>query len=152
VPSIEPNDLLPMLGCVPLLASEDVDATAAYYRERLGFEVADVSPGRWVRLCRGPVVVEIEKSDGVRRMGPFEKGGLVFQVVDVDAWCAELQRRGAEFDQGPMNQIYGRRDLSVIDPNGYRLIFWQQLPREPEADPPTRDEQRTQVEDDEMPF
>src|SRR5262245_49324753 len=127
MPAFSPNQSLPMLGCVPLLAAEDVDATAAYYRERLGFEVADIRPGLWVRLRRGPVVVEIEQSDATRRIGPFEKGGLVFRVGDVDAWCAELQRGGAEFDQGPMNQEYRHRDFSVIDPNGYRLCFWQPL-------------------------
>lgn len=130
----QPSDGLSVLGCVPLLAAEDVDATAAYYRERLGFEVAAVQPDRWVRLCRGEVVIEIEQSETVRRIGPFEKGGIAFRVGDVDAWCAELQRRGAEFDQGPMDQEYGRRDFSVLDPNGYRLIFWQPLPQGPEVE------------------
>jgi uncharacterized glyoxalase superfamily protein PhnB len=150
VSSFEPNEL-PMLGCIPLLAAEDVAATASYYRERLGFEVANVWPGQWVRLHRGPVVLEIEKSDGIRRIGPFEKGGLIFRVVDVDAWCAELQRRGAEY-QGLMDQEYGCRDFSVIDPNGYRLCFWQPLIREPQADRPTPQELRRKAEDEATPF
>ena len=123
-----------MVGCVPLLAAEDVNATASYYQDRLGFVVADVWPGRWVRLRRGPVVIEIEHSDTIRRIEKLEKGGLAFRVADVDAWCAELQRCGAEFDQGPMDQEYGRRDFSVIDPNGYRLIFWKPLGDKPEAE------------------
>src|ERR1700736_6962906 len=106
----EPKSSLSMIGCVPLLAAEDVHATAAYYQDRLGFLILDVSHGRWVRLHRGPVVIEVEQSDTIRRIGSFEKGGLAFRVADVDAWCAELQRRGAEFDQGPTDQEYGRRD------------------------------------------
>lgn len=126
---------LPMMRCVPLLAAEDVTAAAAFYRDRLGFAVAEEWPGLWVRLLRGPVVIEVERSDSIRRIGPFEKGGLSFRVADVDAWCEELQRRGVEFDQGPTNQEYGRRDCSVIDPNGYRLIFWQPLRCKPDAEP-----------------
>lgn len=133
----EPGQPLPMLECAPLLAAEDVSAAATYYRDVLGFEVADEWPGRWVRLRRGALVLEIEKSDAIRRIGPFEKGGVVFRVEDVDAWCAELQRRGAVFDQGPTNQQYGRRDFSVIDPSGYRLGFWQPLGLKPEAEPDT---------------
>ncbi len=127
----ELNELL-ILGCVPLLAAEDVDATAAYYRETLGFEVVDVWPGFWVRLRCGTVVVEVEHSDSIARVGPFEKGGIVFRVANVDSWYEVLQMRGAKFDQGPMDQEYGRRDFSIIDPNGYRLCFWQ--PLRPEQD------------------
>jgi hypothetical protein len=60
---------------------------------------------------------------------------LVFQVAGVDAWYAELQRRGTESDQGPMDQEYRRRDFSILDPNGYRLVLWQPLGDQPEAEP-----------------
>ncbi len=70
----EQDQSLAMLGCVPLLAAEDVSAVAGYYRDTLGFEIADEWPGLWVRLRREALVVEIEQSDAIRRIGPFEKG------------------------------------------------------------------------------
>ena len=96
----EPSHQLPMLGCVALLAAGDVGATAAFYRDKLGFEVTDEWPGLWVRLRRGSLVVEVEQSDAIRRIGPCEKGGVVFRVADVDAWCAELKRRGPGSTRG----------------------------------------------------
>jgi uncharacterized glyoxalase superfamily protein PhnB len=93
----------------------------------LGFEVDAISPGWWVRLRRGLVELQIEQSDTIRRLDYGEKGGVAFRVDNVNAWFNELRRRGAEFDQGLLDQQYGHRDFSIIDPNGYKLCFWQPL-------------------------
>jgi uncharacterized protein (DUF433 family)/catechol 2,3-dioxygenase-like lactoylglutathione lyase family enzyme len=115
------------LGLCPILPVSDVERTAAFYRDKLGFSVSFICPGTWVVLRRGSVEIHLEQSGRSNNLPSGEKGGVSIRVTDVEALCAELQQRGAPFDQGPMNQEYGHRDFSIIDPNGYRLRFWQPL-------------------------
>lgn len=46
------------------------------------------------------------------------------QVEDVDGFHAEVQKRGGSPATDPKTQFYGLRDFGIIDPTGYRLIFY----------------------------
>lgn len=54
---------------------------------------------------------------------------LTIPVDDVDAMCAELQARGVELLNGPMNRAWGVRTASFADPSGHIWEIGQQLPR-----------------------
>jgi catechol 2,3-dioxygenase-like lactoylglutathione lyase family enzyme len=44
---------------------------------------------------------------------------LTVGVEDVDAVCAELDRRGASIAYGPIDRAWGMRTASFADPDGY---------------------------------
>ena len=54
---------------------------------------------------------------------------LTIPVDDVDAMCAELQSRGVELLNGPMNRAWGVRTASFTDPGGHIWEIAQPLPR-----------------------
>jgi catechol 2,3-dioxygenase-like lactoylglutathione lyase family enzyme len=68
-------------------------------------------------LKRGPAV------DGLLGPTPAAAAGASFlltvEVEDVDAVCAELDRRGASVAYGPLDRPWGRRTASFADPDGF---------------------------------
>jgi catechol 2,3-dioxygenase-like lactoylglutathione lyase family enzyme len=54
---------------------------------------------------------------------------LTIPVDDVDAMCAELQARGVELLNGPMNRAWGVRTASFTDPGGHIWEIAQPLPK-----------------------
>ena len=54
---------------------------------------------------------------------------LTIPVEDVDAACAELEARGVELLNGPMDRAWGIRTASFVDPGGHIWEFAQPLPK-----------------------
>ncbi|MFI0424227.1 VOC family protein [Spongiactinospora sp. 9N601] len=118
------------------LPHTDPDASLAFYRDVLGFEVrSDVGYEgmRWITV--GPagqpgtsIVLEPPASDpGVtddeRRMiaEMMAKGtyaGILLATDDLDGSFARVKAGGAEIVQEPAEQPYGVRDYAVRDPAG----------------------------------
>jgi predicted enzyme related to lactoylglutathione lyase len=114
---------------------EDVDASIAFYRDALGYEVRnDVSSGdqRWVTLGAGsePAAAELvisqphagqSREDGDTLQELLVKGVLgffVFRTDDVDAAFERARATGADVLQEPMDQPWGPRDCAFRDPSG----------------------------------
>ena len=53
---------------------------------------------------------------------------LTIPVDDVDAACAELQARGVQLLNGPMDRAWGVRTAAFADPGGHVWEFAQKLP------------------------
>jgi uncharacterized glyoxalase superfamily protein PhnB len=111
----------------PVLLSTDLERTAAWYREVLGWEFA---------LFGDPPNFGIASRDGQRVMyartaTPVVPNWRVVQstwnvyirVDDVDAWHAELVGRGVELDYGLGDQPWGMREFGVQDPDGHDIAF-----------------------------
>jgi predicted enzyme related to lactoylglutathione lyase len=119
-----------------MLPHTDPDASLAFYRDTLGWEVRnDVGYRgmRWITL--GPadqpgtsiVLYPVEATPGIteeeRRMiaemmakGTFASINLA--TADLDGTFERLQNGGAEVVQEPTEQPYGIRDCSFRDPAG----------------------------------
>ncbi|ALJ18709.1 VOC family protein [Microbacterium sp. No. 7] len=118
------------------LPQTDPDASLAFYRDVLGFEVRlDVGYEnmRWITV--GPpsqpdtaiVLHPAGLGDGlsdeesamlaelVAKGGYF---GVNLATDDLDALFAQLEARGADIVQEPIEQDYGIRDAAVRDPAG----------------------------------
>jgi uncharacterized glyoxalase superfamily protein PhnB len=48
-------------------------------------------------------------------------------VKDVDAYFKEIIGRGADVATAPTDQPYGIRELGVLDINGVRIVFGQDI-------------------------
>lgn len=125
------------------LPQTDPEASLAFYRDVLGFEVRlDVGYGgmRWITV--GPVgqpdtavvlhppAVDPGITDDERRTitDMIAKGtyaSLVLATGDVDATFEAVQAAGADVVQEPMDQPYGLRDCAVRDPAGNLLRIQQ---------------------------
>ena len=126
------------------LPHDDPDASLAFYRDTLGFEVRnDVEYGgmHWITvgppdqpgtsIVLHPPGVDPGITDDERRLitAMMAKGTyavILLATRDLDGAFARLQASGAEIVQEPTEQPYGVRDCAVRDPAG-NLIRIQEL-------------------------
>ena len=122
---------------------DDPEASLAFYRDVLGFEVRnDVGQGtmRWITvgppgqpdtsLLLAPPAADPGVTDDERRviaemMAKGTYGWLLLATADVDETFEKVQAAGAEVVQEPTDQPYGIRDCAFRDPAG-NLIRIQQ--------------------------
>ena len=127
-----------------VLPHDDPDASVAFYRDVLGFEVrTDVGQGRmrWITvgpagqpdtsILLAPPAVDPGITDEERRtiaemMAKGTYAGINLATKDVDATFGRLQATDAEVVQEPTDQPWGIRDCAFRDPAG-NLIRIQEL-------------------------
>ena len=118
------------------LPHTDPEASLAFYRDALGFEVfLDVGQGdmRWITV--GPVdqpdtsivltppgadpgVTEDERRTVAEMMAKGTYAAVILGATDLDAAFERVQASGAEVMQEPVDQPYGFRDCAFRDPAG----------------------------------
>ena len=126
------------------LPQTDPDASLAFYRDVLGFEVRlDVGYGgmRWITVgpadqpdtsillappAADPGVTDDERRTIAEMMAKGTYGWILLTTADLDGAFERLQASDAEVVQEPTDQPYGVRDCAVRDPAG-NLIRIQEL-------------------------
>ncbi|NHC15213.1 VOC family protein [Motilibacter deserti] len=118
------------------LPHTDPDASLAFYRDVLGFEVRnDVGYDgmRWITVgppggsgtsivltppVADPGVTEEERRVISEMMAKGTYAAVTLAAKDLDAVFERLQARGADVVQEPIDQPYGVRDCAFRDPAG----------------------------------
>lgn len=115
------------LGANPILPVNDVAETAAFYKEKLGFEIAVLwrEPAYGV-VKRGNTVIEF----GDRRTQYAGSGVCSIHVDDADRIYDEWRDSGIEFVGDLADRDYGCRDFRIRDNNGNLLIIGHDLPNQ----------------------
>jgi predicted enzyme related to lactoylglutathione lyase len=105
----------------PVLHVPDVLATAAFYRDLLGF-IWDFGDETYAVVWRDNSAIHFVRDES----GP--RGVHLFQwVKDVDAYYREIVDRGATVPEEPADQPYGIREFGVRDINGVGIVFGQDI-------------------------
>ena len=112
-----------MHGSTTVFTVKDVMASLAYYRDKLGFDVAFEygTPTFYVGVCSGDVTLHLVSAGKTPRQPGH--GAVVIFVDDVDGFHAGLVKRGAKVLKAPANYDYGLRDFDVADLDGNMLFF-----------------------------
>ncbi|MCZ6869760.1 MAG: VOC family protein [Gammaproteobacteria bacterium] len=123
--------MVKLTGMTLLLNVEDAACSVNFYRDVLGFEVANQmeSDGtlRWARIQSGSVSLMINQPDGAggserrARETWYADALLFFDVEDARAACAEFAAQGLDVDE-PKHEPYGW-EFHLRDPDGYALGF-----------------------------
>ena len=117
----------------PYFLVADVVATAHFYRDTLGFQFDRFcgEPPAFCMVRRGGVTIMLSQIDDPSHVRPNNLGDGAWDayvwVEDADALHAEFVAKGATIARGLCDQMYGCRDFDVLDCNGYRLCFGQDL-------------------------
>ena len=113
-----------------VLAVPDLERSAAYYRDILGFQVQWEEGSDWrlverdgVRLMLGHCPKDMPASE----LGSHNWFAYL-DVDDVDALHAEIAARGAACSS-PNDTHYGMREIVVTTVDGHRIVFGQDVPR-----------------------
>jgi uncharacterized glyoxalase superfamily protein PhnB len=127
-----------------MLPHDDPDASLAFYRDALGFEVRnDVEYGgmHWITVgppdqpdtsivlyppAATPGITDDERRVIAEMMAKGTYASINLATTDVDRTFERLQAGDAEVVQEPIDQPYGIRDCAFRDPAG-NLIRIQEL-------------------------
>ena len=118
------------------LPHDDPDASLAFYRDTLGFEVrSDVGEGamRWIVVgpkdqpgtsillgppAADPGITDEERATIAEMMAKGTYGWILLATEDLDGTFEKVQATDAEVVQEPTEQPWGMRDCAFRDPAG----------------------------------
>ena len=119
----------------PTLIVKDLEASSNFYQNALGFKHIFTMPGpggqpalvhlRWTKYAD---LLIARPRDGNELSEPKGVGiSLNFNLFDhfggdIDAFAKHARENGAEVT-GPIDQPWNVREVTVLDPDGYRLVF-----------------------------
>ena len=127
-----------------VLPHDDPDASLAFYRDTLGFEVrSDVGNGKMRWIAVGPAgrsgtsillappgadpgITDAERRTIAEMMAKGTYGWILLATADLDDTFEKVPAGGAEVVQEPTEQPYGIRDCAFRDPAG-NLVRIQEL-------------------------
>jgi predicted enzyme related to lactoylglutathione lyase len=108
----------------PVLHVPDVEATAIFYRDVLGF-TWDFGDKTYAVVWRDNSAIHFVRDESSPR------GVHLFQwVKDIDAYYREIVGRGADVTAEPVDQPYGIREFGLKDINGVGIVFGQDVDHE----------------------
>jgi uncharacterized glyoxalase superfamily protein PhnB len=140
--------------CV-MLTVKDMKKSVPFYRDQLGFEIAEAWPDRdnpmWANLTLagqsimlGAAMSSEDMGDcgggdaGAQKKALYEKAmkdfrsnkpgvGVIVYVTaeNVDEYHKRVRSKGVKPITEPTTEFYGIRDFLVEDPDGYQLMFFQ---------------------------
>lgn len=125
---------LRLKAALPILFVRDVAAAAAFWRDKLGFEIDFLHghPAFYGAVSRDGARLHLKfVHDEVFGPGRVVEEGLIMAYVPVgnlSALVTEYQAKGVEFSQAPTKQAWGGVDFHVRDPDGNRIAFVAEPP------------------------
>ncbi|WP_436762284.1 VOC family protein [Streptosporangium sp. V21-05] len=121
------------------LPHDDPDASLAFYRDALGFEVRDdvgYDGMRWITVgpagqpgtsivleppAVDPGITDDERRTVTEMMAKGSYASIILATADLDGAFERLRDSGAEVVQEPTRQPYGVRDCAFRDPAGNHI-------------------------------
>src|SRR5712691_1967380 len=127
---LRPRERAMMHGSTTVFTVKNVMESAAYYRDKLGFDVAFEygKPTFYIGLCSGEVTLHLVSASQTPRQPGH--GAVSIFVDDVDGLHADLVKRGAKVLKAPANYDYGLRDFDVADLDDNMLFFGMEIPKD----------------------
>lgn len=118
----------------PTLAVGNLLTASRWYQEVLGFQLVFEMPGpdgnpvlihlRWAKYADLLLVADRNQTSEPKGIGI----SLNFAMTQdsVDNLAARIVSRGSTTN-GPVDQPWNAREITVLDPDGYRLVFTQPI-------------------------
>jgi len=103
-----------------VFAVRDLDAAVKYYTEVLGF-AEEFRYESYAGVKSGAVTLHLNGYNLHQR--PVGGGTVYIFCDEIDAYYAEIKKKGAILKGEPKDYPYGMRDFLVLDPDGNHLNF-----------------------------
>ena len=123
------NEEIYPMPMFPALIVKDLEISSNFYQRSLGFKHIFTMPGlvhlRWAKYAD---LLLTRSRDGKELTEPKGVGiSLNFNLSDhfngdIDAFANHVRESGAKVS-GPVDQPWNVREVTVLDPDGYKLIF-----------------------------
>ena len=122
-----------MVRSMSVLEVSDVERSAAFYRDKLGFSPGAFfgDPPAFCIVGRDTVTIALDQSRDATRTPQNQYWAVYVYVDDVEAVLNEYRERGVAIARGPEHTFYGCREIDVVDPDGHMVCFAQDLRQQP---------------------
>lgn len=114
----------------PSLTVNDLQASIAWYRDVMGFMVAETweHEGKvaGVSLKAGNVYISLSQDDWAKGRDRVKGEGFRLYLTtgqDIDEIADAIKARGGKLASEPADQPWGARTFNLVDPDGYKLTF-----------------------------
>ena len=121
------SDMLEALELGASLTVRDLEASAAWYRDALGFtpDRRHERDGKLIAISlkAGVVRVLLTQDDGSKGLDRAKGEGFSLQLItkqDIDAIATRVKAHGSTLDTEPATMPWGPRVFRVRDPDGFR--------------------------------
>jgi uncharacterized glyoxalase superfamily protein PhnB len=118
-----------LTGSAFVLAVHNLERSAMYYRDILGFRDLGVDAPGWCFLQRDDVRIhlgECPSSIAPAALGDHSYFAYVY-VADIDSYHTEILARGADVMHAPQDKPWSLREMPVRTVDGHRIMFGQRL-------------------------
>lgn len=102
---------------------KDIDKTAKFY-EALGFRFGN-QESEYLTVYVNWFWIEFRK--GAKSVAQDNGQATYISVEDVDLFYKELLKTDIKPESEPKDTSSGKREFIVVDPDGYKLAFFQKL-------------------------
>ncbi len=112
-----------------VLAVPDLDTSARYYRDVLGFTVHDAGDPGWRFLVRDGCRImagECPDAPPASTLGDHSYFGYLV-VDDAAAYYESVSRKGADIIKPLRDEPWGMREFGIKTPDGHRIMIGQDL-------------------------
>jgi uncharacterized glyoxalase superfamily protein PhnB len=124
-----------LYNIAPYLIVDDIFESAAFYRDKLGFDFNRIwgEPPQFVIVHRDGVEIMLKSIGSTGHVRPNHRvyedapWDAYIWIKDADALYEELRSRGVKITREIENAPYGCRDFDVEDNSGYILCFGQSI-------------------------
>lgn len=116
------------------LTVKDLEASAAWYSNALGFKVEQRHERNGkvqaIHLSAGKIRVLLNQEDGAKGWDRVKGQGMSIYITtqqSIDDIADRAKSNGAKLDVEPTDMPWGVRMISLHDPDGFKLVFAKPL-------------------------
>jgi catechol 2,3-dioxygenase-like lactoylglutathione lyase family enzyme len=121
------SDDVVFFHAAPVFQVRDLQASIAFYRDLLGFEVVVTWPedgdALHAGVSRGGVNIHLSRCESEE----LQRSSIYVFLRGVDAYASAIRAAGGSLEAEPQSHDYGMRELSVKDPDGNLISCGQGL-------------------------
>jgi predicted enzyme related to lactoylglutathione lyase len=112
-----------------VLAVPDLERSAAFYRDILGFEIREMGDAGWRMYVRDAChIMAGECPDAMPVAALGDHSYFAYLVVDeIDALHAKVAANGVEFVKALVTEPWGMREFGIRTIDGHRIMLGQEV-------------------------
>ena len=112
-----------------VLAVPDLERSAAFYRDVLGFEILEMGdPGWRMYVCGACRIMAGECPDAIPAAQLGDHSYFAYLVVDdIDKVHEKAAAAGAAIVKAPITEPWGMREFGIRTVDGHRIMFGQDV-------------------------
>jgi catechol 2,3-dioxygenase-like lactoylglutathione lyase family enzyme len=119
----------------PVLMVDDLQRSLDFYLGPAGFAEPAVhgEPPCFAMMSRDgcELMLSLRGPEGTGKPNGDGTWDLYLRVADLESETASLRAAGVSIVKGPTDTFYDMREIEILDPDGYRICFGQDITPEP---------------------